>query len=409
MIKRLQKKFIFSAMLAITILLVLLLGAINIGNTYASKNQNEQLINSLLNSETMKQPPYTEKRPMEFLSAPMDENFKMASVYFTIRTDSSDNIISADVNRIANISEEDAEEIFKEAINSKSSEGKISSFRYKSAINDHDNSKVYLFLDTTRQTHDVLRVFMLSSFIGFSCWIAMLLLVILLSKKAIRPVAENIERQKQFVTDAGHEIKTPLAIILSNTEAMELYNGENKWSKNIKEQVNRLTGLMQDLLTLAKSDENNLDDIKESVSLSELTENITDMFNENANLKNVCIQKNIEQNITCIANKELFSRLISILMDNAVKYSNQNGTIHVVLSKNEKHIQLEISNTCNHLPQCPANRLFDRFYRADSARTQKNGGYGIGLSAAKSIVQLHKGTINAKYKNDNTIVFKVKI
>lgn len=409
MIKKLQKKFIFSAMLAITILIVLLLGAINIGNAYASKNQNEQLINSLLNNETMKQPPRNEKRPMEFLSAPMDENFKMASVYFTIRTDSCDNIISTDVNRIANISEEEAEELFKEVIHSETSEGKIGSFRYKCAVNEHDNSKVYFFLDTTRQTHDVLRVLMLSSFIGFSCWIAMLLLVILLSKKAIRPVAENIERQKQFVTDAGHEIKTPLAIILSNTEAMELYNGENKWSKNIKEQVNRLNGLMQNLLTLAKSDENSLDDIKESVSLSELTENITDMFNENAKLKSVYIEKDIEQNIACVVNKELFSRLISILMDNAVKYSNQNGTIHVMLSKNEKHIQLEISNTCDHLPQCPANRLFDRFYRSDSARTQKNGGYGIGLSAAESIVRMHKGTINAKYKNDNTIVFKVKI
>lgn len=409
MIKRLQKKFIFSAMLAITILLVSLLGALNIGNAYVSKSQNEQIINSLLNSETMKQLPHTEKRPMEFLSAPMDENFKMASVYFTIRTDSSDNIISADVNRIANISEEDAKEIFNEVIHSESSEGKISSFRYKSAINEHDNSKVYLFLDTTRQTHDILRVLMLSSLIGFFCWMAMLLLVILLSKKAIRPVAENIERQKQFVTDAGHEIKTPLAIILSNTEAMELYNGENKWSKNIKEQVNRLNGLMQNLLTLAKSDENGFDDIKESVSLSELTETITDMFHENAKLKSICIEKNIEQNITCIVNKELFSRLISILMDNAVKYSNPNGKIEILLNQREKHIYLEISNTCDHLPQCPANRLFDRFYRADSARTQKNGGYGIGLSAAKSIVQLHKGTINAKYKNDNTIVFKVKI
>ena len=163
MIKRLQKKFIFSAMLAITILLVSLLGALNIGNAYVSKSQNEQIINSLLNSETMKQLPHTEKRPMEFLSVPMDENFKMASVYFTIRTDSSDNIISADVNRIANISEEDAKEIFNEVIHSESSEGKISSFRYKSAINEHDNSKVYLFLDTTRQTHDILRCLLYTS------------------------------------------------------------------------------------------------------------------------------------------------------------------------------------------------------------------------------------------------------
>ncbi len=410
MIKKLQKKFIFSSMLAITILLVLLLGAINIGNAYTSKNQNEQLINSLLNNETMKQSPRDEQRPIKIFSTPvMDENSEMASVYFTVRTDSSNNIMSVDVNRIANISEKDAEEIFHKIVSSGASEGKIQSFRYKSSIDEKDNSKIYLFLDTTQTGNAVLRVLLLSLLIGFFCWIAMLLLILLLSKKAIRPVAENIERQKQFVTDAGHEIKTPLAIILSNTEAMELYNGESKWSKNIKEQVHRLNGLMQNLLTLAKSDESSMDIAKETVSLSELTENVTDMFYENAKLTNICIEKNIAQNITCSVNKELFSMLISILMDNAVKYSNQNGKISVFLNQKEKHIHLEISNTCDYLPQCPADRLFDRFYRADSARTQKSGGYGIGLSAAKSIVHLHKGTISAKYKNNNTIVFKVKI
>ncbi|MDE6155421.1 MAG: GHKL domain-containing protein, partial [Eubacterium sp.] len=101
--------------------------------------------------------------------------------------------------------------------------------------------------------------------------------------------------------------------------------------------------------------------------------------------------------------------LISILMDNAVKYSKENEKIEVLLNRNEKHIHLEISNTCEDLPQCPANRLFDRFYRADSARTQKNGGYGIGLSAAKSIVQSLGGSIYAEYQAKNIIVFKVKI
>lgn len=409
MIKKLQKKFIFSAMLAVTILLVLLLGTINIINAYSSINQNEKLINTLLNGETVMQPPRDEKRPMRILSSPFDENFKISSVYFTVHTDGFGNIISTDVSRIADLSESDAKEIFNEVISRNSSEGKIHSFRYKSVVSGHGDGKTYLFLDTTREAQNVLRVFLLSSFAGILCWLAMLFLVILLSKKAIRPVAENIERQKQFVTDAGHEIKTPLAIILSNTEAMELYNGENKWSKNIKEQVSRLNGLMQNLLTLAKSDENGIDDIKETVCLSGLTENIINMFSENAQLKNICIEKNIEQNIVGNVNRELFSRLISILMDNAVKYTNENGKIEVLLNKNDKNIQLEISNTCEELPQCPANRLFDRFYRADSARTQKNGGYGIGLSAAKSIVQAHKGMISAKYKNGNIIVFKVKI
>ena len=409
MIKKLQKKFVFSAMLAITILLVLLLSAINLENAQMSKKQNEQMIDTLLNGEIMRHPEHTKNEPKGFLAAPIDENAKFSTAYFTIRTDNAENIISTNISRIANISENDAKEIYSKAINENSVQGRIQSFRYKSAVNEHDNSKIYLFIDTTIPTHNVLRVLMLSVLIGFACWIAMLFLIILLSKKAIRPIAENIERQKQFVTDAGHEIKTPLAIILSNTEAMELYNGENKWSKNIKEQINRLNGLMQNLLTLAKSDESSMADIKENISLTELTEETTEMFTENAALKNICIHKSIEPNVTCCINKESFSRLISILMDNAVKYAQENGRIEILLYKNKKSIHFEICNTCDTLPQCSANKLFNRFYRADSARTQKNGGYGIGLSAAKSIVQAHGGSIYAEYKDKNTIAFKVKI
>lgn len=409
MIKKLQRKFIFSAMLAITILLVLLLGAINIFNAQATRRQNEQLTDTLLSSEAMMLPPRMDKEPAGFLSAPMDENSKMASVYFTVQTDISGNIVSVDTSRIADISQEEAEKIFSKAVSKSPSQGKVQDFYYKSAADEKGTGTVYLFLDTANQTYDVLRVVILSFMIGCICWAVMLLLIILLSKKAIRPIAENIERQKQFITDAGHEIKTPLAIILSNTEAMELYNGESKWSKNIKEQIRRLNGLTQNLLTLAKSDESDIRDSKETVSLTELTEAAVNMFAENAALKNICIEKSIQQGITCCINRELFSSLISILMDNAVKYSECSGVIEVMLRQNEKHIQLEISNTCETLPDCPAERLFDRFYRADSARTQKSGGYGIGLSAAKSIVQAHKGTIRAEYRKDNTIVFTVKI
>lgn len=407
MIKTLQKKFIFSAMLSVTILLILLLSAINIGNAYVSMRQNKQMTDNLLSGEAAMQPPRKQEL-RGLLRAPMDENSKKAAVYFTVRTDSAGNIIEVDISRISDFSEEAAEEICKKIIKEGLSEGRTKNFYFKTAECNH-NERMYLFLDATVQIHNVRRVLLLSVLIGFVCWTAMLLLVILLSKKAIRPVAENIERQKQFVTDAGHEIKTPLAIILSNTEAMELYNGENKWSKNIKEQVIRLNGLMQNLLTLAKADENNITTEKETVSLSNLTENIINMFSENAALKNITVERNIEPSVNCYINNESFSRLISILMDNAVKYSNENGSINVNLHRENKNVFLEISNTCNELPQCPENRLFDRFYRADSARTQKNGGYGIGLSAAKSIAQAHNASICAEYKENNVIAFKVKI
>lgn len=414
MIKKLQKKFIFSAMLAVTILLIILLGAINTANAYSSKIQNERMLDNLLISETA--PPHdnndnnnnNHKEPKKSSLPPAEEKAKIPSVYFKIRTDNSDNITSVEISHINNITEDEAKEIFSK-IDSRNDNGTVQNFRYKYTVNTPDSSKTYFFLDTTIQNNTIIRVLVLSVIIGFAAWTAMLLLIIMLSKKAIRPIAENIERQKQFVTNAGHEIKTPLAIIMSNAEAMELYNGENKWSKNIKEQVKRLNGLMQNLLTLSKLDEKNTAYSKEIISLSEITEKTINMFSENAELKNITIEKMIEKNIVCNTSEELYSMLISILIDNAIKYSQKNEKIEITLKQNTKSIVFETKNNCETLPQCPANRLFDRFYRADTARTQKDGGYGIGLSAAKSIVSSLGGSIHCEYKNKNTIIFSVKI
>ncbi|MDE6751251.1 MAG: hypothetical protein K2J59_00570, partial [Eubacterium sp.] len=152
MIKKLQRKFIFSAMLAITILLVFLLGALNIENAHMSKKQNEQVIDTLLNNENMKPLPHMDKKTKGFLSVPINENAKFSTVYFTVRTDDAENIISTDVSHIASVSEKDAEEIFIKITKKNSNEGKIQNFRYKSTVNMHDNTKIYLFIDTTMQT-----------------------------------------------------------------------------------------------------------------------------------------------------------------------------------------------------------------------------------------------------------------
>ena len=410
MIKALQKKFVLTAMIAITILLLALLGAINIGNAYLNEKQNERLLKSLINNQVSVIPPPPARGEIpRFLQSPLNENAKMSAVFFTAKIDYDRKIVGIDVSHIASISEDEAKEIVETVLVNEKSEGTTHGFRYKSIDLNMENETIYLFLDTSEAVYNVLIVLFLSAFIGIICWGAMLLLVVLLSKKAIRPIAENIDRQKQFVTDAGHEIKTPLAIILANTEAMELYNGENKWSTNIKEQVNRLNGLMQNLLTLSKADEISAAQKKEQLDISELTQQSVDMFCETMQLKGLAIQKHIEPHIKQSVNKELFLRLISILTDNAVKYAKNDSTILVSLIRKDKNIYFEITNFCEILPECPADKLFDRFYRVDSARTQKSGGYGIGLSAARSIAEAHGGLINAEYREDKSITFKVKI
>lgn len=396
-------------MLAVTVLLVVLLVAINIGNMYVSERQNRQMIDTLLDEETMMQPPPGKEReePRGFLRAPMDADSKRSAVYFTVRVGSDQNIFEIKTDRIADFSDEEAEIICQTAIDSGKAEGKIQNFRYRVSEDGRDGSTVYLFLDTTVQLRSTLLVAFFSLVAGVVCWLAMLLFVILISKRAIRPIAENIARQKQFVTDAGHEIKTPLAIILANTEAMELYEGENKWSRNIREQTVRLNGLMQNLLTLAKADESQDMARRETVSLSAEVTEIMQMFEEPVRLKELDVAAQIDAGISIKADREQIRRLFSILFDNAVKYSLPRGNVELSLKRREKKVVFTIRNQCESLPGCAPEKLFDRFYRADAARTQENGGYGIGLSAAKTIVALYGGTIRAAYCLPDQIEFTV--
>ena len=408
MIKLLQRKFVFAAMIAVSILLIASLGTINLENTIMTSNQTDNLLDEIITGELNQssQPPNAPNNinPGSGLMRFSERN--MSSVFFVARVNNSGEVVQLDISRITTMTEDEAENITLQAIELSENSGKISGFKYTN-MND-GIGKVYVFLDVSYQTYSVLTVLFLSVLIGLICWVLMLILVIFLSKKAIKPIAENIERQKQFVTDAGHEIKTPLAIILANTDALELHNGENKWSKNIRAQTIRLSGLMQNLLTLAKIDESNIDVTKESFSLNEIIDRTSDMFQEMLIPKNLILQKYYSADVIICANKELITRFVSILLDNAVKYSPCDSIIQIELYKNDKTINLVVANKCDSLPDCPPEKLFDRFYRGDSARTQKGGGYGIGLSAAHSIAEIHGGSIKASYGNDNTIIFTVE-
>ena len=170
-----------------------------------------------------------------------------------------------------------------------------------------------------------------------------LLLVILLSRKAIRPIAENIEKQKQFVTNAGHEIKTPLAIIQSNTEAMESFKGENKWSKNIKEQTGRLAELMNRMLMLARLEEGNLKPVPVTFALDGLVKELLHGFEQPMEMKQIAWQTELEEAKVC-ADQMKIGQLISILLDNAVKYTPEQGKIWITVSQIEGQNSIALEN-----------------------------------------------------------------
>lgn len=417
--KTLQKKFVITAMAAISVLLLILLGAINGLNFWQTDRQTDRLLETLTRQAAaaprsepgmLPFPDMSGKRePGDFFSPPVTEDHAMSARYFCVWFDREGSVARTDIGRISSVSGEEAKEYAEKIYEQGKESGRLNRFEYRRMPARDGQGELLLFLDTSAQRYALLLVLALSAGIGILCWFGMLLLVILLSNKAILPIARNLEKQKQFVTDAGHEIKTPLAIIMANTEAMELCGGETKWSRNIKAQTARLGGLMQNLLVLARLDEGVWELPASDFSMSRLLEEALPTFCESAALKNVMIEAKIGQGIELHSNRENLLRLVSILLDNAVKYVPKGGEIAVTLKRQGRETLLPVENDCEELPVDEPEKLFDRFYRGDSARTQKSGGYGIGLSAAQAIVENCKGEIRAEYRGDSRIVFTVRI
>ncbi len=405
MIKSLQKRFVTVAMTAVTLLIVLLLGGINVMNIVIVRGEMSRTAQMLADS-------YSERfiRPdmlgngAELRLPPQSEHDSVSSaMYFAVSLSSDGKVIHTDISRVNGITEETAEELASQVIEAKRRSGKAGRFRY--CIRSSPRDTTIVFLDGGTEIYAYLRVLFLSVGIGVVCWTAMLFLVIILSKRAIRPIAENIEKQKQFITNAGHEIKTPLAIIRSNADAMELYQGESKWSKNIRQQTVRLDGLMKNMLTLARADENGLKANPTEFSLSGEVCGIADSFEDSFALRGISVEREIRQDISVTADREQITQLVSILFDNALKYTDDGGAVSISLIKNQGKTVMKVCNSCENLPESEPERLFERFFRGDKARTQKNGGYGIGLSMARAYAEANGGTLKAEYCGEKEIQF----
>lgn len=405
-------------MLAISLLIAVLVGGINVFSFIMTADDNAKMLSMLTDVANApdKKDKFDDKPTQTDKSDAAGNSFQpgkqmnrdpiISARYFSITFDESGNITKTDISHISSVSDEDAKSIAAEIYKSGSTDGRYEYFDYRITDARDSKGRILIMLDTSAQISSFFSTLFISICAGAVCWILMLLLIMLLSKKAIKPIAENIEKQKQFVTNAGHEIKTPLAIILANTDAMELIGGETKWSKNIRAQVLRLSGLMQNLLTLAKMDEDSAKIPMCDFDLSTAAEDTVSAFIEPAAQKGIMIDIRTESGVTLRGSKEHIIQLLTVLMDNAVKYTCSGGEISYTLTKQDKAVIMQIKNTCEHIEN--PDKLFDRFYRGDSARTQKNGGYGIGLSVAQSIVQLHKGSIGAE-SGEDFLAFKIRL
>ncbi len=393
MLKKLRKKFILVSMISISVVLFTIIGIINTYN-FININNNADIVLTTLKDNDGKLP--RKDRP---------HNNMMQNKYFTVYLDNNGEVISTFIDKMSFVSEENAKEY---ALKLYKNEGGYYN-KYKYLVDKKEDKITCIFLDLSREL-DTFFTFLYSSIIiSFCGLILVLILVLILSKIILKPFQETYQKQKQFITDANHELKTPLAVINASTEVLEL-NNENEWTRNIKEQVNKLTELTNKLIFLSRMDEDNKNNIfMTDFSLTEILNEAIKPYISLAKRQNKTFIYEIEENITYNGDTKKIKELIDILLDNAFKYSSNNGEIKIKLIKHNKNIKLTFYNTCDNIPQGNLDILFDRFYRLDSSRNTSLGGYGIGLSIAKAIVEMHKGKINAYSSNGKEIIFTINL
>lgn len=419
MVRNLQRKFIKITMLSLLVVLLLVEGATNGIYIYQTGKKSEDLLRMLVDNDgkfpDRKKPMIqdkNEKVPDGRMRYPgnrspfgfqMSEETPFETRYFSVLISDSGEM-NVDIAHIAAVTEEEAQSFAAEIVRENKTEGYVEYYRYH--VERREDSSLLVFVDCANDIQTIRNFALVSFLVGAGCFLVTLILVSLFSRRAIRPVIESMEKQKQFITDAGHEIKTPIAIISANTEVIEMYGGESEWTKSIHNQVNRLNELVKNLLILAKLEETGEKLYMEEVDLSSVVNEVVSGFEAPAQKKNQDVEKKIEETVVVKGDKSGIRSLISILMDNAVKYTPEGGKIHIQLYQSERQAELLFYNECEEIPEGDLNRLFDRFYRTDESRSRESGGYGIGLSVAHSIVKAHRWKISARRK-DTGICFQI--
>ena len=403
MITRLRRKFIIISMLSVTLVLAVLIAAINIFNFRKVVRNSDETLEMLIENEGAfpdeeqpgGKPPEDRNNGGGRRGNQMSPEARYETRFFKVVFDNDGVVIVIDTGKIAAVDSSQAAELAREVY----SGGKASGFKgdYRFRRITEDDETLIIFHDCGRGLDNA------RSFLGISIVISLIglliffVLIAVSSKAVIRPAAEAYEKQKRFITDAGHELKTPVAVINADCDVLEMDSGENEWIADIRKQTERLTSLTNSLIFLAKTEEGSGSDVvKIDFPLSDVVTEEVESFKGLAKSNGRNVETSITPDITYNGDQRSITQLISILMDNAIKYSPEGSVIKVSLNRSGSKTVLSVSNdTEEPLTKENTDRMFDRFYRTDESRNSETGGYGIGLSIAKGITEAHGGKIYA--------------
>ena len=401
MFKSLRKKFVATAVGSVAVVIAILAIALN----FINFNKLEERIDTTL-LDASKSQALIKIFAEDGDDLVITKNSSSATEYngFSIaKVDNNGRIIKA-YRDDSLIADQDALQIkVIEALGKGKSSGFIGSYRFLKVETDVGN--LILFLNCQRELDSYESFVKNSVLISIGVIISVLVLIILVSKRVIAPIQETYLKQKQFITGASHELKTPLAIISSNADVLEMMNGDSKWTTNIHNQIDRLTSLVNSLVVFSRMEEKDTVE-RTNFDLTETLKSRIEDFNELANFQKKYIVTDIDENLNYYGEKESIIQLMDILLENAIKYAPEDSNIWVKLNKNRKYATLKVSNKAN-VVKGDLSKVFDRFYRLDESRNSSIKGYGIGLSMAQLIAEKHKETIQAYAPEDG--IFKIEM
>ena len=324
--------------------------------------------------------------------------FKYATRYFAVLFDENGNVTDVKTNHIASVEKETAKEYARIALTQFFRFGSFDDYYYEVAERENGGT-IVVYMESTRQISATNRLLYTAlSLIGIGSLVT-LMLVRTFSYRIVREELKSIQMQDQFLTNASHELKTPLAVIKANTEVEQMLNGENEWNESTMRQVERMTGLIQNLIRIVRAEEKENNSPIENIHVTAIIQETIDTFEPIALQEEKQLASELDSDVHFFMSEGDLRQLVSLLLDNAIKYCDKQGTIRVLMKAKGKTMRLSVLNSYAEGEDVDYSRFFERFYRKDESHNVDRGGYGVGLSIAENLVEKYRGTINATWKN----------
>ena len=409
MIRKLQYKFISIATVSMFTMLLIVIGVINLISSIRNRQESGTLLEYIADNDGYIPSFPKDNTDRGSLDVVLTPETQFETRYFAVHF-SAGEVSDVNLEHVAAFSYDDAAKFAAQILKEDPDRGMriVSGRSYDYLVRDRGvNGKLVVVLDTTRLYTSTVAMVRFSVYVGLIMLGLFFIMVSVLSRRVLKPIIDNIESQKQFITNASHELKTPIAIISANTEVIEMTSGETEWTKSIRNQTGRLTGLINRLIALAKLQEYGQTQLCQ-INASLITKEVASSFQPVLEQQGKEYAYDVEEGIFIEAEERSFHELVSILLDNAAKYCDEGGRVEVVAQKKGKALQLSVSNSYAEGEGVDYSRFFERFYRQDESHNSEKKGYGIGLAMASEMVRQFKGKISVSYK-DGRISFNVVI